>query len=52
LGELDTGTVFTIIDAKGKVTLRSREGLVGVATVEGVVEEGALLKAEGLSTGI
>jgi len=56
LGELNNGTVFTIIDAKGgssgKVTLRSREGLVGVATVEGVAKEGALLKAEGLSTGI
>jgi hypothetical protein len=52
LAAIDDGTVFSIINGKGKVTLRSREGLVGVATVEGVVEEGALLKAEGLSTGI
>jgi hypothetical protein len=57
LGELDNGTVFTMIDAKGgssgKVTLRSREGLVGVATVEGAVQPGVLLrKREGLSTGI
>ena len=51
LGELDNGTVFTIIDAKGgssgKVTLRSREGLVGVATVEGVAKEGMLLQKVG-----
>ena len=51
LGELDNGTVFTIIDARGgssgKVTLRSRIGLVGVATVEGVVEEGILLRKVG-----
>jgi hypothetical protein len=51
LGELDNGSVFTIIDAKGgssgKVTLRSREGLVGVATVEGVAKEGMLLQKVG-----
>jgi hypothetical protein len=51
LGELENGTVFTIIDAKGgssgKVTLRSREGLVGVATVEGVAKEGMLLQKVG-----
>ena len=52
LAAIDDGTVFSIINGKGKVTLRSREGLVGVATVEGVAKEGALLKAEGLSTGI
>ena len=54
-----TGTVFTIIDAKGsssgRVTLQSRDpsnGLIGIATVEGVAQLGMLLKAEGLSTGI
>ena len=52
LAAIDDGTVFSIINGNGKVTLRSREGLVGVATVEGVAKEGALLKAEGLSTGI
>lgn len=48
LAELDNGTVFTIIDAKqrssGKVTLRSRDGLIGIATVEGVVAPGILLR--------
>ena len=48
LGAIDNGTVFTIIGAKrgssGKVTLQSRQGLIGVATVEGVVEPGALLR--------
>ena len=48
LGELDNGTVFTIINGKGgssgKVTLRSREGLGGVATVDGVAKEGMLLQ--------
>jgi hypothetical protein len=37
------------------VTLQSRDSsnrLIGIATVEGVVREGTLLKAEGLSTGI
>jgi len=52
LAAIDDGTVFSIINGKGKVTLRSRDGLVGVATVEGVAEQGALLKVEGLSTGI
>jgi hypothetical protein len=56
---VEKGTVFTIIDAKGgssgRVTLQSRDSsnrLIGIATVEGVVREGTLLKAEGLSTGI
>jgi hypothetical protein len=53
VGELDNGTVFTLINGKGKVTLRSRDGLVGVATVEGAVQPGVLLrKTEGLSPGI
>jgi metacaspase-1 len=49
------GTVFTILGAQrgssGRVTLDSRDssnGLIGIATVEGDVREGALLKAEGL----
>jgi metacaspase-1 len=48
------GTVFNIINGKGKLTLQSRDsanGLIGIATVKGVAEKGALLKAEGLSTG-
>ena len=48
------GTVFNIINGQGKLTLQSRDsanGLIGVGTVPGVAEEGALLKAEGLSTG-
>ena len=56
---VEKGTVFTIIGAKGgssgRVTLQSRDSsnrLIGIATVEGVVREGTLLKAEGLSTGI
>ncbi len=49
------GTIFTVIGAKGgssrQVTLQSRDasnGLIGIATVEGVVQEGTLLKVEGL----
>lgn len=56
---VEKGTVFTSIDAKGgssgRVTLQSRDSsnrLIGIATVEGVVQQGTLLKAEGLSTGI
>jgi len=56
---VEKGTVFTSIGAKGsssgRVTLQSRDSsnrLIGIATVEGVVREGTLLKAEGLSTGI
>lgn len=44
LAAIDEGTVFTIINGKGKVTLRSRIGLVGDATVEGVAQAGALLQ--------
>lgn len=48
MAALDTGTVFNIIDAKGnvsgKVTLRSRDGLIGIGTVEGVVQPGVLLR--------
>jgi hypothetical protein len=46
LAELDEGTVFTIIDGRGlgKVTRRSRDGLVGVGIVEGVAKEGMLLR--------
>jgi hypothetical protein len=56
---VEKGTVFTSISPKGgssgRVTLQSRDpsnGLIGIATVEGVVQQGTLLKAEGLSTGI
>ena len=56
---VEKGTVFTSIGAKGgssgRVTLQSRDSsnrLIGIATVEGVVQQGTLLKAEGLSTGI
>jgi hypothetical protein len=56
---VEKGTVFTSIGAKGgssgRVTLQYRDpsnGLIGIAMVEGVVREGTLLKAEGLSTGI
>ncbi len=52
LAAVDSGTVFTVINGKGKVTLQSREGLIGVATVEGVAREGMLLKAQAVSTGI
>ena len=33
-----------IMNISGKVTLRSRKGLVGTATVEGIVKLGALLQ--------
>ena len=56
---VENGTVFTSIGAKGgssgRVTLQSRDSsnrLIGIAMVEGVVQQGTLLKAEGLSTGI
>lgn len=52
------GTVFTIIGARGsssgRVTLKSRDslnGLIGIGTLDGGVQQGTLLKAEGLSTG-
>ncbi|HEY9606570.1 MAG TPA: caspase family protein [Allocoleopsis sp.] len=44
LDAIDNGTVFSAIDGKGKVTMRSRNGLVGDATVEGVVKPGMLLR--------
>lgn len=44
LAAIEEGTVFTIINGKGKVTLRSRDGLVGDATVEGVAQAGMLLR--------
>jgi len=56
---VENGTVFTSIGGKGgssgRVTLQSRDSsnrLIGIATVEGVVQQGTLLKAEGLSTRI
>ncbi len=44
LGAIDNGTVFTVIKGEAKVTLQSRQGLIGEATVEGVVEPGMLLR--------
>lgn len=48
LEAIDNGTVFSAIvsqgGSSGKVRLQSREGLVGIATVEGVVKEGMLLR--------
>jgi hypothetical protein len=44
LGAIDKGTVFNIIKGKGKVTIESRDGLVGIATVERVAEPGMLLQ--------
>ncbi|NEQ22228.1 MAG: hypothetical protein F6K28_24150 [Microcoleus sp. SIO2G3] len=48
-------TVFTLLGASGsspgRVTLESRDSLnrlIGIATVEGSVQEGTLLKADGL----
>lgn len=47
VGAISPGTVFNAIAGKGKVTLRSREGLEGVATVEGGIQPGALLRKAG-----
>lgn len=51
LGDLEDGSAFAIIDARGsssgKVTFKSRKGLVGEATVEGVVKPGTLLRKVG-----
>jgi metacaspase-1 len=44
LGAIDEGTVFTAIKGEAKVTLRSRKGLIGEATAQGVVEPGMLLR--------
>lgn len=48
LATIAQGTVFTVVGDKkgtsGRLMLQSREGLLGVATVEGVVEPGALLQ--------
>ncbi|MCA1992525.1 MAG: caspase family protein [Coleofasciculus sp. S288] len=52
LGTIDNGTGFNAIDGSGRVTLHSRDGLVGIATVQGGVEPGTLLKVEGITTGI
>ena len=54
LRALKNGTVFTIVDrGNGQVTLNSRTGLVGEATLNGTAEPGALLqKSDSVSTGI
>jgi hypothetical protein len=44
LATIDAGTAFTVVNGKGKVTLQSRSGLVGAATVEGVAQVGMLLR--------
>lgn len=51
LENIDNGTVFKVVDARekslGKVIFQSRQGLVGVGTVEGNVQKGALLQIDG-----
>jgi hypothetical protein len=44
VGAIAPGTVFNAIAGKGKVTLRVRDGLVGMATVEGGIQSGTLLR--------
>lgn len=53
------GSMFTIIGGRGsrsgRVTLESRDssnGLIGIGTVDGGVQEGTLLKVERFPTGI
>lgn len=51
LGDLEDGSAFAIIGARGsssgKVTFKSRKGLVAEATVEGVAKPGTLLRKVG-----
>lgn len=44
--QLGEGTTFVGVGGSGKVTMRSRQGLVAEATVEEAVTEGALLRLE------
>ncbi|MBE9129320.1 MULTISPECIES: caspase family protein [unclassified Coleofasciculus] len=44
LGTVDRGTVFGVMEGSGRVTLRSRDGLMGEGIVEGGVKEGMLLR--------
>lgn len=44
VGNVDTGTVFTVANGSGKVIYQSRQGLEGKGTVQGVVKPGALLR--------
>jgi hypothetical protein len=44
VGMVDEGTVFNAIEGKGRVMLQSREGLVGLATVQEAVQPGTLLR--------
>ena len=46
LATVENGTVFIGVNGSGKVKLRSRQGLVGKAIVEEVVESGMLLQKE------
>ncbi|MDF5731788.1 MAG: caspase family protein [Rhizonema sp. PD38] len=47
VGNVDTGTVFAVVNGSGKVIYQSREGLEGKGIVQGVVKEGALLRKVG-----
>ena len=44
LASLENGTMLGIVGATGKVRMRSRDGLVGIGTIEGVVTRGTLLR--------
>ncbi len=48
LASLENGTVLEVVGATGKVTMRSRDGLVGIGTIEGVVNPGTLLRKPAL----
>ncbi len=47
VGDVETGTVFAVVNGSGKVIYQSRQGLAGKGTVQGVVKEGALLRKVG-----
>lgn len=47
VGNVETGTVFTVANGSGKVIYQSRQGLEGKGTVQGVVKSGALLRMVG-----
>lgn len=47
VGNVGTGTVFTMVNGTGKVVCQSRQGLQGKGIVQGVVKEGALLRMVG-----
>ncbi|MBR8836616.1 MAG: caspase family protein, partial [Stigonema ocellatum SAG 48.90 = DSM 106950] len=47
VGNVDTDTVFSVVNGSGKVRYQSRKGLEGKGIVQGVVKEGALLRKIG-----